>query len=151
MKVTVQDLHTPVLEDIMLLCRTFVEERKSKTYTFDLGVSTNLIFTYVNDPCSEIFLEYIGSEIAGGIIIHRIRNYCKEWVGIVSNLYVMPDCRGTGISRQLMQHSIDWFEENKCVFSKMNSGGELNEKPLENLIYKFGYSPDSKSYLRKMK
>lgn len=99
-----------------------------------------------NDPNVGLFIEYLDPEhnhIGGFAIANTDDMFMQNKVGVINKFYVMPEGRGKGVSRILIQQVVDWLDEQGAVHQYATSTGGIGQnKAFENLLAKVGFVPE---------
>lgn len=97
-----------------------------------------------------IFVNYDDDVIRGFAIVHKDKEFQKEYIGFLSKFYILPTGRKTKASRELMQEVVQWFDKSNCVYSFATATANIGQDTLFiNLLKKFGYKMVGTALIRK--
>lgn len=127
------------IADVSTAARRFIEESKYPI-TFDEDNNAKYLWGLFNDPESAIIVNYKDNVFAGAAILTRDTESHKEFFGYIVKFYVMPEARGTGVARELMQEVVQWFDNTDCVVSFAQATANIGQdRRFANLLKKVGY------------
>jgi aminoglycoside 6'-N-acetyltransferase I len=72
---------------------------------------------FLNDPTRACFIEYAGKQPLGFVeVTHRniVDGCLSSPVGYVEGICVVPEARGKGVARRLLEHAERWLRERGC-------------------------------------
>lgn len=89
---------------------------------------------------STILVAYYGIEPVAAAILHYGEEFQVERLGYMLKFYVLPEARGTRVSRALMEEATKWFDTMQCTYSYATSTAGIGQNAaFENLLGKFKY------------
>jgi GNAT superfamily N-acetyltransferase len=139
--------------DFLLAAKAFCDETKYLvTFNQDKALQDLALLLENQDECS-VFLNYqLVDEvptIAGFAIAMIDSMFTDKPFGDVYKFYVMPEFRGSKVSRELVQECVDWFDANDAVSSYAYGDARVGEDgKFNNLFKKFGYVPATQVMVR---
>lgn len=121
-------------------------------YTYSEPLAIQQTWQLLNHPDSAIIVHLEDDKVVGGCTVTRNREFWEEYSGTISQFYVLPEWRGTHVSRKVIQEAVDWFDENNCVISFAGShAGNHRDKLFTNLLLKYGFTQQGTLLVRKGK
>lgn len=86
---------------------------------------------------------FVNDDVTAATIATISQDWCKRPVCYVEKLFLMPNARGSGIARELIEQVILFAAKHNCshVFSTATAGmGERVERMFINLFRKYGFA-----------
>ena len=133
---TPEDL--PVL---LALAETFVAE-SALGYRFDPASAERAFWLHMVEPSADVLLVDGDGGVAALAIVATDDHFTAEPIGYLVKFYVMPDARGTGVGRALIDACVRWFDERTCVDAWATAtAGIGQDRAFVALLGKVGFSP----------
>lgn len=131
----VKELWKPFMEYCSNLDEFSSLDREAETIFY------NHLCTFVSDPNNVVFLAEDTPNIVGYVKATKTSRspvYETRLVGEISDVFVKPEYRKSGIGYQLVEKAEEWFRENglDLAWLKVHSGNELGKDFWERVGYK---------------
>jgi GNAT superfamily N-acetyltransferase len=136
-----------LLDDFRTECSKKINPEKESVSTSAKDSGGPLYDKVVDSPECGMFLAKEGSEIVGLVNVYKIPQIRRGLHSAeIEEIYVIPEFRGKGVAKQLIDAVIDWSKKNgiKCV--RLESGNEL--KRAHSFYEKVGFRFYAKGYER---
>lgn len=130
--------HADVIQS--LIYPAYFQETIFSNLTYDADMTKQLIGEWINNNITGLVL--VDGVIAGFAVMCLSRSFYKEIEADVEMFYILPQYRGTGASRALIDGLMKTGEANNVavMYASCLSGiSEKNEKLYINLWKKFGF------------
>lgn len=126
---------------ILSLSEAFIHE-SDWGLSFDRDHAWGRIWSHIHDDSTDYVTAWDGDLLAGVCHVGTDRDYTQETLGYVIKFYVMPEHRGTPVSRALMSAAMEWFEARDCrfVFATSTAGVGASGQLYKNMMGKFGFA-----------
>lgn len=127
-------------EILDLIYRNYLQETDFRSFDPDIENTKKFIKNWIENFC------FIGKDKNGAIIgiisFYGVHSYFKQLEMEVDILYVLPEWRGTGLSRDLVSNLINQSDKNgvSAIYTSCRSRiNDRNDKLYQNLFSKFGF------------
>lgn len=110
-----------------------------KNFTYSPLNTEICVRRWINE--AEVIL-FTAPDIIGISVCHTYKTYYIEWEGYLEYFYVKKEFRGTGVSRLLVEASLNLMKKNgaRIIYADSASGiSEENDKLWKNLFGKYGF------------
>lgn len=125
--------------EMVEVARRFLTE-SSWGWTFNEYYAARSFVNFINHPECEVLNVKKDGKILATAMIATENDFQDETVGDVSEFYVMPESRGTGAGRKLLEAACEWFDSRNCVHVFVKSTGNIGQSAaFENLFKKYGF------------
>ena len=124
------------------ISRRFVAET-SYEVTFDESMARHHLGTYLSVPHLCILLGEQNGIIVGGAMLALSYEFQSKPFGYVSKFFVLPEGRGLGIGRALVDAMLHWFTEKGAshVFVTATAGlSDLQQRLFVSLMKRHGFT-----------
>lgn len=136
-------LRKAALSDVSEILSIMSAEHKKESIYKNLTyspINTEIcVRRWINE--AEVIL-FCDPEILGISVVHTYKTYYEEWEGYIEYFYVRKDFRGSGISRLLVEASLNLMKLNGAHIIYADSGSGIsdeNDKIWGNLFSKYGF------------
>lgn len=125
------------------LARRYIEESgQGRAYS---ERQTQMAFdAMVDDPTCLFLLAESPDGIVAASIVQLDHAFTVEPIALLSWFYIMPDYRGTGLARAMLQGSVSWADTAGASHTFASGNAMLSDaetKMFENLTRKFNFRP----------
>ena len=138
------------IDDIQgLLYPHYFEESHYSDLTYSAKHTRRTIEGFISNNC---ILAKVSGKLCGIISSYFINSYYEEIEADIDLMFVLPECRGTGISRAMVKKILEHADLNgvAIVYTSCASGiSDKNEKLYSNLFGKFGFKPLGTELIRR--
>lgn len=128
-----------IIHDLCIAIDKFISE-SSYNIVYNNTNTLETLYSLLNDPDSDIIVDYSDGTLAGFAIVQRTNEFHSEYFGYLSKFYIMPEKRRTRSAFRVMDEVIDWFDARDCVVSFVSiTGGVGADASFSRLMGKHGY------------
>lgn len=128
-----------VPEILEIMSQGHHRESAYKNFTYSPLNTEICVRRWINE--AETILVTAG-DIIGLSVCHTYKTYYEEWEGYIEYFYVRKEFRGTGVSRLLVEASINLMKQNgaRIIYADSASGiSDENDKLWKNLFGKYDF------------